>query len=1506
MSAGGVADELDGMPPVAIEVPIYVGDDDSRAPTLRVAGGGPVVLPAAPRAAAGAAARPDAQGPVVAGAAHDFGRALVWRTAAAAPAVLHLTELDVVSGSGAAAECEARLEFGAPLLPLVATGGVSDGGGPLLAALTADGVLHVLRLADGAAAAAPGAPRPALRARLAAPGALRAAALAPAFERLGAPTALLALGGLLCVGTASGVVLCLPAAAPDPAAAFELRAGAEPGRGLAAALGGLLGRPAQPAVEALAELRAMDRPLLAAFHARGGLRLWDLGTRRLALAAELLPPGEGAALRCALVRVAAEPLDAAASTVLAYYEPLEGGAGGGAEGGAGAPGRLHAFEVFVEERGGALRATLEAGPRLAAAGVHRLADAALAHVGARAVAAWLLYDDAGGWRRLARIAVAPAGEPGGAEAVPLEELLVAGCQPGCAPTPAQAEAARRLAAAAGPGAPAEAALDAALAPGALSRAALAAALAELGAPAGAGAEAAAAPLASLRAELPRWLAPRVAERGELAAWRDFSRAYAAAFHAAHRPLAVLQLATLRDAPALGLVRAGGLISAFRPAEPAELALAGRAPWAGAGAAGAPACAAAAAAALEAAGALAAAAGGAPTARLAWGAMRGGAEAAGALAPAIVAAVVAGPPPGAARRGAAAAEWRAACRRLPLALGRLCAGPPGALAAALDALLDALAERRACGPARSPLADGKASRALAAAALAAAAQAAAAQVEVLLRLQLLVSYLRWSAAAGAWALDAVDAAALAGRVEPRLAALLAAAAVAAWAATEPLAAAAGAGGAPAPALPGAGAPAKRPRLLPRRDARAADLLLAEWLPQAHAVRDALDLHAVAAHFARWAMGVRCSAARPLGAPAAADEGGAGGAGSAGDAAGLARALALAPALFRGRHGAALSALLRLARPAGEDARLRFFAGCAAARALGAPGVPPAERAAAEARAASLFFTAAGAFAHAEFFAPQLAALGAAVAALDREATGAAGVPGDADGDAGELRFYEALSSLFARLGAPAAASRFALAGAQAAAAAAARPGAGAAAAGAREGRLWAAAFAACLEAGEWSCAYAALLGGRAPALRADCAAALAGALAGAGRLGELAALPWAAAPGSEGAPAPASLLAEAVGALRRRADAADLAAEPQPYDALAAFLTARGDHRGAAAARLALARRLAAERPGDGGGAEAARRALAAAAASLSLAPPAQRWLEEPGAPSGAHAPGLTAPRPAADARLPRVLTLADLRREYAAARALATVAGAMPGGAATSAAPGDAFEQLLALGLHAEAAALADAAFAGAAADRAAEKVAAAAGAAAAALQARAEPVGAAAADEDAERALAASPAGGAMVDGAVAGAASAAAAWRRLRALLERYEARGPGGPGRRPRAAALDAALAAAPGLCPPPWLVAPYTAGAAPLADLVRVYMRRGRLEEAAEAAAARLAAAARAAPAAPLPRAAGACLPHALLTELAARLQAGGAAGAGARLAELLGAERTAAARRSEIIATGAGA
>jgi hypothetical protein len=193
----------------ALEVPLcQLGSD---VPTVEVPGAAASAFPLPPLP----------EGGVLAGKSRletgaSTARCLVWQLDGSAPNELLLQEVAISEERRGGA---ARLRFAAPLLPCVSCTDSVRGGGTLVAAVGADGTLHTLR---HTAAASAGDPSATLARALQAPGAVASVPLAPLFQRAGAPTALLEVGGFLCVGTAEGNVVCQPADSADPADAFTL------------------------------------------------------------------------------------------------------------------------------------------------------------------------------------------------------------------------------------------------------------------------------------------------------------------------------------------------------------------------------------------------------------------------------------------------------------------------------------------------------------------------------------------------------------------------------------------------------------------------------------------------------------------------------------------------------------------------------------------------------------------------------------------------------------------------------------------------------------------------------------------------------------------------------------------------------------------------------------------------------------------------------------------------------------------------------------------------------------------------------------------------------------------------------------------------------------------------------------------------------------------------------------------------------------------------------------
>ena len=194
----------------ALEVPLSSADGPSNAlPTRDVpALGEPAFeLPALPSGAALAGRSEASQG-------GSGACCLLWRLEGAAPQTLVLQEAGVTEERREAA---AALAFEAPLLPAVAATDVHGAQGTRLSALTADGALHTFVHSSTPGAAS-------LARQLAATDAVTSLSLAPLFARAGPPTALLEVGGHLCIGTAEGNVVCLPAgpSPEDVASAFQL------------------------------------------------------------------------------------------------------------------------------------------------------------------------------------------------------------------------------------------------------------------------------------------------------------------------------------------------------------------------------------------------------------------------------------------------------------------------------------------------------------------------------------------------------------------------------------------------------------------------------------------------------------------------------------------------------------------------------------------------------------------------------------------------------------------------------------------------------------------------------------------------------------------------------------------------------------------------------------------------------------------------------------------------------------------------------------------------------------------------------------------------------------------------------------------------------------------------------------------------------------------------------------------------------------------------------------
>lgn len=210
-----------------------------------------------------------------AGAA-DEPRGISWATSAADGSCLTLHEWSLAGSVPAAA---LRLQFAAPLLPTAAAW--SDDAGAVLYLLTADAVLHCLRLRRQDAHA-----RQPLLHSLSAIGAPAISSIAsPNAGALGRPTSLAAVAGAVCIGGSSGLVICVPLAC------FTGELPTQDAVQLAPSVDGLVtrigrafwGGSAMPGVVDLTPAPVLGPHMLAALYADTSLRFWDTKVGRVAV-----------------------------------------------------------------------------------------------------------------------------------------------------------------------------------------------------------------------------------------------------------------------------------------------------------------------------------------------------------------------------------------------------------------------------------------------------------------------------------------------------------------------------------------------------------------------------------------------------------------------------------------------------------------------------------------------------------------------------------------------------------------------------------------------------------------------------------------------------------------------------------------------------------------------------------------------------------------------------------------------------------------------------------------------------------------------------------------------------------------------------------------------------------------------------------------------------------------------------------------------------------------------
>jgi WD40 repeat protein len=280
------------LPPYAMEVPITGKLDALHIPTLEIdAVGGPTKFDFKPATRVGCSLNSNVQNPIALSASQDDSKALIWELDSEKPCVLSLRHFSVDGGEE---DIAVHYNFSAPILPSISSCFTTNG--TKLFCVTADGDLHVITHHSriNSNNIAPVIP-------VFSKEAVHSTSFASAFDRLGAPTALLYVQGTICIGTSLGYILCLPADSPTPEVAFELDSNAGLLNNL---ISGFFNRGKSQDVEQLIEIRFMDKSFLCSLHCGGVLRLWDLTTKKLVHSCDLIPPEEAAAHKATLARVA--------------------------------------------------------------------------------------------------------------------------------------------------------------------------------------------------------------------------------------------------------------------------------------------------------------------------------------------------------------------------------------------------------------------------------------------------------------------------------------------------------------------------------------------------------------------------------------------------------------------------------------------------------------------------------------------------------------------------------------------------------------------------------------------------------------------------------------------------------------------------------------------------------------------------------------------------------------------------------------------------------------------------------------------------------------------------------------------------------------------------------------------------------------------------------------------------------------------------------------------------
>lgn len=1249
------------VPELALEVPLLSEDDDFSTTVVHIDADSdvPEIRPFPARSCAGISKpAPAVQHPEDRDS-RLYSRVLIWSIEETQPNVLNVRDMAVCGKDST--EDVVRFEFNARILPSVVA--VCEHGEHRICLITADARLHVVSLVTNVEGGnslrnqVMGSTRGGGNSA-----AVETFSLKEELERLGCPTCVTCVDGLLCIGTSQGVILCIPSlSSVSVSDAFELNPAAGMLGGIGTVLSSFMGRNSMSAVEQMVPLAMMNQKVLCCIHFGSVFRVWDVQSRRFLITIDLLPHESASTTHAVMVRSVMEPLDSSTSLLIVVFRCLEEEQSFGD--------KLCVFELHAEDRGGVLKIHVESGPRLEGV-AHRVVDVLPQHYDRRKLSLWLLYDDACGDRKIDLVPVDFSGNQhvDAVEVILLEDQISHELSDVDDMKEAAANAMVRVLSktCVGLSDPVDGFLDLFLAAGCFYKQSIEEVVRELGS------ESAITPnlesydgmKRSLR-ELVDNINQRESEDAEASVqdWMTVLKAYNSSIGRRHRPIALLQQSNSQREMLL-IARSNNLISGVVPLTPPESIDQGAISCTWVSHLDAPSvtifpmrCV------MKAMEMVLNALGSKISLVMMRKCLLQDATQREKIFSAVVSLLLSSgdlPRPSSTHSHLANGFmlWQGLCRSLPLKLGRIFSHAESSdnIISGLETMANLLGQRlipyERVDQMGSTLRNF--SRCMTTLAITRARQHASAQFNCIISLKLLVKFIASVPALGTLPLRGMQER-LAQLDTERLDPLLTAAQIAYWATSIPMISMSrGAASGSDMAVDGleinssilslrlggdgmGSGGVKRSKITVSigDGTYVGEHLLEVFRRDApYNVPNLSRVQNLAEDFGSWLLAA--DVGEHLHPQKKIDQRKA-----------LARAFDLISYLLKANRLDLIAGLLnQISDDHLQDPRILFCKGCSLAYQASSTNDEDA-RMSLEDDSIELFFYLASLFLHEQFFAEQLREVLQSLQYISLTRAADAVVADTTRDDT--LRYLEALKDMYDRLGLPRGSSRFALAAAKHVVDL--LPGEENSEPRAHHaGRLWSSIFSGYIEEEAWEEAYASLLGNEAGELQVDCVHRLVNELCHREKILTLCSLPFAhnAVILRSGTLQWVSILDEAVAALERRAINSDAQTMSQPYKVLFDFYTSRSNHQAAASAMVTYARRLLAESSGNVAPVKEISGALTVAVASLRLVPDDHAWIEDPtmSLHKGSQAPA--------------IITVEDLRRECALFQARAAITSRAP------------------------------------------------------------------------------------------------------------------------------------------------------------------------------------------------------------------------------------------------------